>query len=243
MMGAMEILIGILYPSLLGLYGDRGNAMIVKKRAERQGLIASLIPIEIGSTPSFTGLDLLIGGGGQDCEQELIQADLLAKGRELRAAVEDGLPFLAICGTYQLLGHYYQTAMGERHQGLGLLDLATIAEPHRLVGNISLQCENLALSRGTLAGFENHSGRTYLGNCKPIGRVLHGHGNNGLDLTEGAVHHHCIGTYLHGPVLALNPHLADFLVDSALMRRYGSHYYAEPEGLELETHLAALSRK
>ncbi|MGE5528789.1 MAG: type 1 glutamine amidotransferase [Patescibacteria group bacterium] len=240
----MELRLGLLYPSLMSLYGDRGNAMILARRAERRGIAVTLSSIEPGSRPRYGLLDLTVGGGGQDREQRLIQPDLLRHGRELIAAVHDGLPLLAVCGTYQLLGHYYQTAGGERLAGLGLFDLVTVAEPGRLVGNIALRASLPGLARPTLAGFENHAGRTYLGETAPLGTVLHGHGNNGLDGGEGAVHLNCLGTYLHGPVLALNPHLADYLLDLALARRYGTCPLPPPEegDLEVEAHLAALAR-
>ena len=239
----MELRLGVLYPSLMGLYGDRGNAMVTKKRAERQGLSVQLRPIEPGDDAAFSDLDLLIAGGGQDRQQELIRPDLRRRGADLRAAILDGLPVLAICGTYQLFGHYYQTVAGERIEGLGLLDLITVAEAARLVGNISLRVSGLEVNPPTLAGFENHAGRTHLGNVPPLGHVQHGYGNNGLDGTEGAVYLNCLGTYLHGPLLAINPHLADFLLDRALDRRYGTHLAPVLDRLEVETHHTAVMRR
>ncbi len=239
----MEIRLGVLYPSLMGLYGDRGNAMVLAKRAEWLGVSVKTAPIELGEVPAFTEYDLIVGGGGQDRQQAIIQPDMLRKGPNLRAAIQDGLPFLAVCGTYQLLGHYYQTAGGDRLAGLGILDLVTIAEPGRLVGNVSLHAAGIGLAAPTLAGFENHGGRTYLGGTRPLGYVIHGHGNNGLDRTEGAVHLNCIGTYLHGPVLAVNPHLADYLLDLAIGRRYNAHLPIKPDRLEVEAHRAAVARR
>ncbi len=239
----MELRLGFLYPSLMSLYGDQGNAMVLKKRAEWQGLTVQLQPIEPGDEIPVGSLDLLIAGGGQDRQQELIGPDLRRRGADLRAAVLDGLPVLAICGAYQLFGHYYQTAAGDRIEGLGILDLITAAGPSRLVGNISLHVTGLRLIPPTLAGFENHAGRTQLGSATPLGRILHGHGNNGLDGTEGAVHLNCLGTYLHGPILAVNPHLADYLLDRAVERRYGRHLTSALDRLEVETHRAAVMRR
>lgn len=138
----------------------------------------------------------------------------------MRAAIEGGLPVLAVCGGYQLLGAYYQPAEGERLLGVGALDAHTVAGRQRMIGNVVLDAEGF----GTLVGFENHSGQTFLGpGCRPLGRVRRGHGggNNGRDGTEGALHRCCVGTYLHGSVLPKNPALADFLLRGALSRRYG----------------------
>lgn len=239
----MELRLGVLYPSLMGLYGDRGNAMVAKKRAESQGLSVQVHSIEPGEEIALGDLDLLIAGGGQDRQQELIKPDLQRRGPDLRAAILDGLPVLAICGAYQLLGHYYETAAGERIEGLGLLDLITVAGATRLVGNIGLRLNGLGVTPPTLAGFENHAGRTHLGSVAPLGDVLHGYGNNGLDGTEGAVYLNCLGTYLHGPALAINPHLADYLLDLALERRYGTHLARSLDRLEVEAHHAAVMRR
>ncbi len=149
--------------------------------------------------------------------------------------MEDGAALLAVCGGYQLLGHRYQ--LGDQSiTGLGIADLETVREPGpRLIGNVSIEVD-LGQGPRVLAGFENHGGRTYLGpSAEPLGRVLHGHGNNGRDGYEGVQRANMIGTYLHGPLLPKNAWLADRLIALAIGRRTGSEPELEPLGDELET--------
>lgn len=210
-----------LYPDLLNIYGDRGNVLTLLRRARWRGIDLAVREASLGEAVDLGAVDLLCLGGGEDRKQALAAEDLARRGPGLRAAVGDGLAVLAICGGYQLLGAYYQPAEGERLPGVGVLDAHTLAGPRRLIGNVVLDAPGL----GTLVGFENHSGQTFLGpGCRALGRVRprRGGGNNGRDGTEGAVHHHCVGTYLHGSVLPKNPALADFLLGGALRRRYGA---------------------
>lgn len=208
-----------LYPDLLSTYGDRGNVLALGRRAAWRGISLRVWPVRAGEELDLERVDLLCLGGGEDRQQAAAAADLQRHAAALRAAVVDGLPVLAVCGGYQLLGHYYQPPAGPRLPGVGALDAHTVAGPRRLIGNVVADSP-----WGTLVGFENHGGRTYLGpGCRPLARVRPGRGagNNGEDGSEGALAGHCIGTYLHGALLPKNPALADFLLGAALARRYG----------------------
>jgi CobQ-like glutamine amidotransferase family enzyme len=214
--------LGHLYPEQLNVYGDRGNIITLQQRCAWRGIMLRVIPIELGDTLASTSVDLMFIGGGQDREQEEVARDLRErKAGALRAAVEDGMPILAVCGGYQLLARFYRPADGPELQGLGIFDAWTVHKGKhvaRCVGNVALQW-----GERTLVGFENHGGRTYLeAGAQPLGRVVAGHGNNSEDRTEGCVTHHTYGTYLHGSLLPKNPHFADFLLRMALCRRYGS---------------------
>lgn len=217
----MEITIGHLYPAEMNLYGDRGNILCLMQRGRWRGIKVRVQPVEMGEAwPS--GLDLLFFGGGPDAQQKGVARDLLeVKGDALRRELEGGLVTLAICGGFQLLCRYYRPAEGPDLPGLGFFDAWTIhpgARVPRCIGNVAVRWES-----ATLVGFENHGGRTYLGpGCRPLGRVIKGHGNNSKDRTEGAIHLNAFGSYLHGPLLPKNPRLADHLLRLALERRYGA---------------------
>ncbi len=183
--------------------------------------------------------DLVYIGGGQDRDQLMVAGDMLETKREaLASAVGDGAAVLAVCGGYQLLGSGYQLG-DERIEGLGLADLETVREEgERLIGNVSIEVD-LGTGPRVLAGFENHGGRTHLGpSATPLGRVLHGHGNNGRDGLEGVVRDNLIGTYLHGPLLPKNAWLADELIARAIERRTGSRPDLQPldDALEERAH-------
>ncbi len=217
----MGLRIGHLYGHEMNIYGDRGNIITLVRRAAWRGIESSVEIIGPDQPPAFERFDLLFWGGGQDKDQGLVFRDLVdRKAPALRQAVAEAIVVLAVCGGYQLLGEYYQTADGQRIDGLGLLDLRTQAGARRHIGNALVDVSELGLSPATLVGFENHSGRTYLGpGVHPLGRVLTGAGNNGEDGTEGVAHGNVFGTYLHGSLLPKNPHLADILIERALRRR------------------------
>ncbi len=218
----MELKICHLYPDVLNLYGDGGNIMCMQKRLVWRGLGASVTRMPIGSKESLAGYDVVFIGGGQDFEQQVLLEDL-HRGRsdELRAAADDGVVFLTICGGYQMMGHYYETFDGKRCDFIGLLDLYTVGAKQRMIGNYKFRCTESA-GGSTVVGFENHSGRTILGSgLEPLGTVLAGHGNNGEDGTEGAHWKNVFGTYSHGPMLPKNPEFCDLLLATALERRYG----------------------
>ncbi|RDV82105.1 type 1 glutamine amidotransferase [Ammonifex thiophilus] len=207
-----------LYPDLLNLYGDRGNVAVFLRRCQWRGIPVRLLEVRFGESVDFTKVDFLFLGGGSDREQQLVVTDLLPRLANLRQAIEEGLVVLAICGGYQLLGHYYQTVEGRKLPGLGILDLYTEAGEDRLIGDVAVKVQVGGRSQ-ILCGFENHSGRTFLGQVSPLGRVLRGFGNNGRDGTEGARYKNVFGTYLHGPLLPKNPAFADYLINLALARR------------------------
>ena len=219
----MELNICHMYPDVLNLYGDRGNILTLRRRLEWRGVGASVTELPIGAQSDLTAFDLIFIGGGQDFEQETLLDDLhRGKDVSLKSAIDDGVAVLAICGGYQMLGNYYETHDGQRCDFIGAIDLYTVGGERRMIGNYLFQCG--AESGGsTVVGFENHSGRTYLGSgVKALGKVLAGYGNNGEDGTEGVRFKNVFGTYSHGPLLPKNPALCDTILQIALGRKYGS---------------------
>jgi hypothetical protein len=206
-----------LYPDLMNIYADRGNLLMLARRCEWRGIGFRLTAVGLGEAVDPDAHDLFYMGGGQDRDQRLCAQDLVTTKREaLWAAADRGAAMLAVCGGYQLLGSHYQLGE-ERLPGIGLVEAHTVREEgERLIGNAAIE---LDLGQGTMvmAGFENHGGRTYLGeNTQPLGRVVRGHGNNGRDHTEGVRRGNVIGTYLHGPLLPKNAWFADWLIGTAL---------------------------
>jgi lipid II isoglutaminyl synthase (glutamine-hydrolysing) len=206
-----------LYPREMNIYGDTGNVLVLRKRLDWRGLPVTVVQVSVGDRlPSDA--DILLGGGGQDAAQGEIGADFVSRAPTLRAMADDGVVMLAICGTYQLLGHEFLTKDGDRIPGTGVLDLTTTGSDTRLIGNNAVDSP-----WGRLVGFENHSGLTDLGpGAQPLGRTASGRGNNGRDQTEGAIRNNVFGSYLHGPVLAKSPGFADELLRRALARRGGT---------------------
>ena len=219
----MELKICHLYPDVLNLYGDRGNIQCLKKRLEWRGIGCTVDAVGLGEKQDLTAYDLFFIGGGQDFDQEVLLEDLRRnKGPEIRAALGDGRVFLCICGGYQMMGHYYETADGIICEFLGAIDFYTVGGSKRMIGNYAFR---LGKSSGgsTVVGFENHSGRTHLGSgVRPLGKVLKGYGNNGEDRTEGVRYRNAFCSYSHGPILPKNPAFADFLIETALRRKYGN---------------------
>ena len=224
----MELNICHLYPDVLNLYGDRGNIMCMSRRLQWRGIGVNIKKLPIGSDISLSGCDLVFIGGGQDFEQEVLLEDLhRGRDREIKAAIEDGVTFLTICGGYQMLGSYYETHDGQRCDFIGALDLYTIGADTRMIGNYKFKCAD-ELGGSIVVGFENHSGKTRLGpSVKPLGTILSGFGNNGEDKTEGAHYKNVFGTYCHGPMLPKNPEFCDMLLATALERKYG-HFDLAP---------------
>ena len=237
--------VGWLYPDLMNIYGDRGNILTLLKRAEWHGYEPELLEIGRGETaPELQDVDVFFFGGGQDREQALIYDDLKRfKQDSLQKAVDGGAQVLAVCGGYQLLGHYYQTADGQKYDGIGLIDVTTQAGKKRFIGDVVIQTAVDGLNPDTLVGFENHSGRTFLGpKAQLLGRVLKGNGNNGSDRHEGCIQGNVIGTYMHGSLLPKNPQLADYLIAKALRRRGAGALSALDDSAELAAHEWILQR-
>lgn len=219
-----NIAIGHLYPDLLNLYGDRGNIQCMMKRCQWRGIGAETIEYSLEDEIDFTGLDIVLLGGGSDREQMIVCRKLQEIQKSFQAYVEDYGVVIAVCGGYQLLGHYYQTDQG-RMEGLHLVDLYTEQKPGRLIDNIVLKSD---LFEMPVVGFENHGGRTKIGKNQPFGKVLYGSGNDGESGYEGVVYKNVIGTYLHGPLLPKNPQVCDYLITKALERKYGEKISLSP---------------
>lgn len=213
----MKVTIGHLYPDLFNLYGDSGNVQCMKKRLEWRGIEAEVLALCAGDEIDFKKLDILVWGGGSDKGQALAVDYLKQIQPAFKDYVEDGGVVLAVCGAYQLLGKYYK-AGEEVIDGLSILDIYTERSDERLVGNLILESP---LFTTPVVGFENHAGRTIIGDCTPLGKVLYGRGNTGDGAYEGIVYKNTIGTYLHGPLLPKNPEVCDWFLERALKRRYG----------------------
>ena len=226
----MRIRVAHLYPDYLNIYADRGNIAVLARRAGRRGHELEVTATGLGEPVVPGAHDLYYVGGGQDREQRLVARDLAAKAEPLREAVLDGgAALLGVCGGYQLLGRGYRGFHGEDMPGVGLLPLETVAGSRRLIGDVLIEAELEPGERRTIAGFENHAGRTRLDpGAEPLGRVLAGFGNDGESGEEGCRLRRAIGTYLHGPLLPRNPWLADWLLAQALAHRTGG----EPPELE-----------
>jgi CobQ-like glutamine amidotransferase family enzyme len=240
----MELRVLSLYPEQMNIYADRGNILFLQRRCEWRGIEFSHAGAGPGDPVDPGAHDLFYVGGGQDRDQRMVAQDMVATKRDaLTAAVENGAGLLAVCGGYQLLGHSYQLDE-EKLPGLGLADLETVREPgKRLIGNVAIEVD-LGTGSRLLAGFENHGGRTYLGDgAEALGRVVEGHGNNGCDKREGVRRANLIGTYLHGPLLPKNAWLADHLIATALERRYGTKVELDPldDAFEDAAHASARS--
>jgi CobQ-like glutamine amidotransferase family enzyme len=227
----MKIRVAHLYPEYLNIYADRGNIAVLDGRARARSHELEVIGVGLGD-PLPPEIDLFYVGGGQDREQELIAPDLAARSEALRDAARGGAVFLAVCGGYQLLGRSYRNRSGSELPGAGLLPLHTVAGERRMIGDVLLDCE---WAGRTLAGFENHAGRTILDEAaEPLGRVIAGFGNDGVSGVEGCRAGRVYGTYLHGPLLPRNPWLADRLLEEALAHLTGDEIALAPldDGLE-----------
>ena len=240
----MRIRVGHLYPDYLNIYADRGNIAVLERRAAWRGLRLEVAPVGVGDPLNSDAHELLYVGGGQDREQALIAPDLASRGEALRRAVVAGTPVLAVCGGYQLLGRFYRVG-GAELPGAGVFPLHTVAGERRMIGDVLLECELEPGEPRTLAGFENHAGRTYLDEAaEPLGRVVAGFGNDGRSGYEGCRLGNALGTYLHGPLLPRNPWLADWLLARAVERRTGEAPRFEPlaDDLEREAHAVSARR-
>lgn len=214
----MELNICHLYPDLLNVYGDVGNILILKHRAESRGIKVNIINVSMNDNFNSDDYDIVFFGGGQDFEQSIVSTDLMNNKKEnLSTYINSGKVMIAICGGYQLLGKYYTAPNGEKIEGLGILDIYTEAGDKRFIGDTVIYNEEFD---ETYVGFENHSGRTYVNGLKPLGKCIHGYGNNGEDGYEGCIYKNTYGTYFHGSLLAKNPELADRFIKTALELKY-----------------------
>ena len=240
-----SLVVGHLFPDYLNIYADRGNIAVLAARAAWRGYELEVQALGAGVEIRPGAHDLYYVGGGQDREQALIAPELARLGPGLHEAFDGGAAFLAVCGGYQLLGRYYRDQGGEELPGVGLLPLYTVAGTHRMIGDVLLECELEPGRTQTLAGFENHAGRTILdAGAKPLGRVVAGFGNDGESGYEGCHVGRAIGTYLHGPLLPRNPWLADWLLAQAIAHRTGDLPTFEPldDHLEAQAHEISAQR-
>jgi CobQ-like glutamine amidotransferase family enzyme len=214
-----QLVILQLYPRDMNIYGDHGNMLVLKRRAQWHGYEPRII--EYNPDDAFPEqVDIIVGGGGQDSGQDKIKRDLIKIGPHLKKLAENGTPMLVICGLYQLFGKYFKTQDGHVIKGIDLLNIETVAGSERLIGNIVTTSDQF----GEIIGYENHSGQTFLGsNMQPLGTIAHGAGNNGKDNTEGARYKNVIGSYLHGSLLPKNPAIADWLIEQAAVKKFGSY--------------------
>jgi hypothetical protein len=247
--------IGWLYPDLMSTYGDRGNIIIIKKRCELRNIYVKITEIKFDTNINdLQKCNMIVGGGAQDRQQEIVINDLIKyKKKYLKKMFDSGIPGLFVCGSPQLLGHYYMNGDGKKLPGLGIFNFVTKHFGHdkpRCIGNtIGLVAEKYQIKntkfKNTIVGFENHGGRTYLGkDCVPFARVLHGYGNNGDDGYEGVIYNNVIGCYYHGPFLSKNPHIADYLISKALKVKYKKEIILKPldDKLEWQAHDYILQR-
>ncbi len=228
-----------LYGTKMNIYGDRGNVLALAQRARWRGVMPEIQEIGLGQ-PIPDDVDIFFFGGGQDQEQVAVSRDLQGeKGEQIKRSIESGAALLAVCGGYQLLGHEYRPHDAEALPGIGLFDIESVAGPERFIGNVVVDTQ-----WGTLVGFENHSGLTFLGErAEPLGRIRVGRGNNGRDGTEGAIYKHALGCYLHGALLPKNPAVTDWLVAAGLQRRYGTSELAPlDDRIEVTAHASAVDR-
>lgn len=226
-----------LYPDVMNIYADRGNLLVLERRAAWRGIEVRVTPAGFGDRIDPDAHDLFYLGGGQDRDQALCARDLVdTKRAALAAAADRGALVLGICGGFQLLGHVYELG-DEEIPGLGLVDLRTVrSDGPRLIGNVAIEVDLDGTGARTLAGFENHGGRTHLGaGERPLGRVVRGHGNDGRSGYEGVRRDGVIGTYLHGPLLPKNTWFADWLI----ARATGTELAPLDDRLEAAAHASA----
>ena len=240
----MKIVVAHLYPDFLNIYADRGNIAVLARRAAWRGHELEVRAVSVGEPVQAGAHDLLYVGGGQDREQALVAPDLVEKGQGVLESVAGGAVLLAVCGGYQLLGRSYRDLHGADLPGIGLFPFHTVAGETRMIGDVLLECELEPGDRRTLAGFENHAGRTRLDpGAQPLGRVVAGFGNDGESGWEGCRVGRAVGTYLHGPLLPRNPWFADWLLAQALAHRLGEAPQLDPLSDELELQAHAVSAR
>jgi lipid II isoglutaminyl synthase (glutamine-hydrolysing) len=240
----LELKIGWLYPNLMSTYGDRGNLIAIQQRAQWRGISVEVVPYDRDSQADVLDVvDMIVGGGAQDRQQEIVMRDLAgAKTAAIKRKLDAGAPGVFTCGSPQLLGKHYEPGLGEKIEGMGIIDLETKhpgIDTQRCIGNVvfEITAQRLAAELTTMLGgkkpliigFENHGGRTFLGpDAEALGRVIKGYGNNAEDKTEGAFYCNAIATYSHGPLIPKNPFIADWMIKTALQNRYQSEFNLTP---------------
>lgn len=239
----MRVRLCHLYPDLMNLYGDHGNISALQWRCHWRGIDVTVDEMTLGDRFSPAGYDIVFVGGGQDRHQALVWRDLQDRGEALREAAELGVVMLAICGGFQLFGSYYRSVEGAEIPGIGIFDMHTVAGARRIIGNAAVTSPHVP-DPGTIVGFENHAGRTHLGDtAQPLGAVLSGGGNDGEGEGEGCVYRNVFGTYLHGALLPKNPHFTDLLLSRALERNHPRlHLQPLDDAMEWSAHRVALRR-
>lgn len=232
-MASYHLRLAHLYGDLLNTYGDVGNITALKYYAQQMDTEIDVQVISIENDFDPDQFDLAFFGGGQDYEQMIVSQDIQTKKTAIEKFIDDEKPMLAICGGYQLLGHYYIGADGEKIQGIGALDHYTLSQDnHRFIGDIEIKNE---LTGEIYHGFENHNGRTFIGESeRPLGKVVSGNGNNGEDQTEGAIYKQTYCTYFHGPILTRNGQLAKRILLQALRKKYPTADFSKQEALEIK---------
>jgi hypothetical protein len=243
----LKLRVAHLYPKQMNIYGDRGNILCLQRRCEQRGIDFDVKGLEVDDKLDPKECDLVFIGGAQDREQRRVAVDLVkVKGKPLAEAVKRNVAVLAVCGGYQLMGRFYRSAEGEELPGAGILDMHTAhpgPQAERFIGNVVVEwTPDGASAATTLVGFENHGGRTYLGEgVQPLGKVVAGFGNNGEDGGEGAVYRNVFGTYLHGSLLPKNPQFADHVIETALRRTHKDFQLSEiDDAVEHAAHAAAV---
>lgn len=225
-MSDIKLTIGHFYPDLLNLYGDRGNVLALYTRAKRRGIDVEIKEVSIGDELNPDDIDIAFIGGGQDNEQNILKDDFVkVKGPVIKDMIESGKVFLCICGGYQMLGKYYLEHDGNKLECLGAIDYYTEGKKDRYIQDTIYEATLNSGETIKVVGFENHSGRTYLGkDVKPFMKVIRGAGNNGEDGFEGAHYKNTFCTYSHGSFLPKNPLITDMLLTLALKKKYGEDY-------------------
>ncbi len=240
----LKLHIAHLYPKLLNIYGDWGNILTLKMRCEWRDIELKIDSIELNDEIDINKYDIYFIGGGQDKQQITVCKELQKHKTSLLKARDNNAVFLAICGGYQLLGHYYLPHNQNKLEGISLIDAYTVAGDKRFIGNVTANCN--FIEPQTLVGFENHSGLTYLENdTQPLATVQIGNGNNGQDKTEGARFMNVFGTYLHGSFLPKNVSFADYLITLALKKRYSENIELKKldDTIEQENHNLLINKK
>ena len=216
-MDVSEVVIAHLFPRRMNIYGDTGNVITLSRRLQWRSISHRVDLVPVGADYDLLNADIVVAGGGEDTSQIEVARDVVARSENLHAAVDGGVAFLVVCGTYQLFGRRFIATDGSELPGIGVFDAETVSGDGRMIGNVIVDSDF-----GRLVGFENHGGRTMLAAGQTaLGKVVKGNGNNDTTDEEGAVTNNCFGTYLHGSVLPKNPQFADELLIRGMARRHG----------------------